>query len=226
MRKLPLPLPCRGAYLPHLGLACHLRLSQRSLQLCALLATRLFLLPSPGRLSRHCLGRPGALGGDRLLGRVSERLAELITENELIGRLGGDEFAVVMNDATDASRVSIRAGGRPRLRVDASRRSGHLLLSASDCNDRPLRLHLAPTRQRPTRFPPQLRASYQYRTASTSSSIIGTLPTAPASYQYCTASTSSSTIGGGIIIAPTLLVITAVLTVGRPYSCTGKAVLS
>ncbi|WP_066780813.1 putative bifunctional diguanylate cyclase/phosphodiesterase [Sphingomonas sp. CCH5-D11] len=43
--------------------------------------------------------------GDRLLGRVSERLAELITENELIGRLGGDEFAVVMNDATDASRV-------------------------------------------------------------------------------------------------------------------------
>ncbi|OWK31108.1 putative bifunctional diguanylate cyclase/phosphodiesterase [Sphingomonas dokdonensis] len=43
--------------------------------------------------------------GDRLLGRVSERLAELITDNELIGRLGGDEFAVVMNDATDASRV-------------------------------------------------------------------------------------------------------------------------
>ncbi len=43
--------------------------------------------------------------GDRLLGRVAERLGQLITENELIGRLGGDEFAVVVNDATDPARV-------------------------------------------------------------------------------------------------------------------------
>ncbi|UVO50247.1 EAL domain-containing protein [Sphingomonas sp. SUN019] len=43
--------------------------------------------------------------GDRLLGRVSERLAQLVTDNELIGRLGGDEFAVVVRDATDSQRV-------------------------------------------------------------------------------------------------------------------------
>ena len=43
--------------------------------------------------------------GDRLLGRVSERLGQLMTENELIGRLGGDEFAVVVNDASDTARV-------------------------------------------------------------------------------------------------------------------------
>jgi diguanylate cyclase (GGDEF)-like protein/PAS domain S-box-containing protein len=43
--------------------------------------------------------------GDRLLGRVSERLARLITENEMIGRLGGDEFAVVVRDAGDQHRV-------------------------------------------------------------------------------------------------------------------------
>ncbi len=43
--------------------------------------------------------------GDRLLGRVSERLAQLISDNELVGRLGGDEFAVVISDATDHARV-------------------------------------------------------------------------------------------------------------------------
>ncbi|MHC9418327.1 putative bifunctional diguanylate cyclase/phosphodiesterase [Sphingomonas citri] len=43
--------------------------------------------------------------GDRLLRRVSERLAELVTENELIGRLGGDEFAVVVRDASDPGRL-------------------------------------------------------------------------------------------------------------------------
>ncbi|MBW6527678.1 EAL domain-containing protein [Sphingomonas sp. RHCKR7] len=43
--------------------------------------------------------------GDRLLRRVSERLAELVTENELIGRLGGDEFAVVVRDAGDPGRL-------------------------------------------------------------------------------------------------------------------------
>jgi len=43
--------------------------------------------------------------GDRLLGRVSERLNLLMTENEMIGRLGGDEFAVVVRDATDTQRT-------------------------------------------------------------------------------------------------------------------------
>ena len=43
--------------------------------------------------------------GDRLLGRVSERLGQLMTENEMIGRLGGDEFAVVVKDATDQGRL-------------------------------------------------------------------------------------------------------------------------
>jgi diguanylate cyclase (GGDEF)-like protein/PAS domain S-box-containing protein len=43
--------------------------------------------------------------GDRLLGRVSERLSHLIGDNEMVGRLGGDEFAVVMRDATDTAKV-------------------------------------------------------------------------------------------------------------------------
>lgn len=43
--------------------------------------------------------------GDRLLGRVSERLQTLITDNEMIGRLGGDEFAVVVRDASDSGRI-------------------------------------------------------------------------------------------------------------------------
>lgn len=43
--------------------------------------------------------------GDRLLGRVSERLKSMMTENEMIGRLGGDEFAVVVRDATDTAAV-------------------------------------------------------------------------------------------------------------------------
>ena len=43
--------------------------------------------------------------GDRLLGQVSDRLARLMTDNELIGRLGGDEFAVVVRDASDSERI-------------------------------------------------------------------------------------------------------------------------
>jgi diguanylate cyclase (GGDEF)-like protein len=43
--------------------------------------------------------------GDRLLGKVSERLALLVTECELVGRLGGDEFAVVVRDASDPQHV-------------------------------------------------------------------------------------------------------------------------
>jgi diguanylate cyclase (GGDEF)-like protein/PAS domain S-box-containing protein len=43
--------------------------------------------------------------GDRLLGRVSERLKTLMSDNEMIGRLGGDEFAVVVRDATDSAAL-------------------------------------------------------------------------------------------------------------------------
>ena len=43
--------------------------------------------------------------GDRLLQRVSERLGQLMSANELCGRLGGDEFAVVVRDASDSPRV-------------------------------------------------------------------------------------------------------------------------
>ena len=43
--------------------------------------------------------------GDRLLGRVSERLGQLMGENAMCGRLGGDEFAVVVPDASDAAGV-------------------------------------------------------------------------------------------------------------------------
>ena len=43
--------------------------------------------------------------GDRLLGRVSERLRFLTSDNEMVGRLGGDEFAVVVRDASDFARV-------------------------------------------------------------------------------------------------------------------------
>lgn len=47
----------------------------------------------------------GHLVGDQLLARVSERLKELMTENELCGRLGGDEFAIVIRDVSDMSHV-------------------------------------------------------------------------------------------------------------------------
>ncbi|MDB5696763.1 MAG: diguanylate cyclase [Sphingomonas bacterium] len=43
--------------------------------------------------------------GDRLLSRVSERLAQLMGDNSMCGRLGGDEFAVVVRDATDTAAV-------------------------------------------------------------------------------------------------------------------------
>ena len=43
--------------------------------------------------------------GDRLLSRVSERLNQLMSANELCGRLGGDEFAVVVRDASDPAAV-------------------------------------------------------------------------------------------------------------------------
>ncbi len=43
--------------------------------------------------------------GDRLLGRVSERLNQLMGENHMCGRLGGDEFAVVIRDASDTTAI-------------------------------------------------------------------------------------------------------------------------
>ncbi|WP_159978326.1 MULTISPECIES: bifunctional diguanylate cyclase/phosphodiesterase [unclassified Novosphingobium] len=43
--------------------------------------------------------------GDQLLARVSERLKEQMSENELCGRLGGDEFAIVIRDASDARQI-------------------------------------------------------------------------------------------------------------------------
>jgi len=48
----------------------------------------------------------GHLVGDQLLARVSDRLKNLMSENELCGRLGGDEFAIVIRDASDHNRVS------------------------------------------------------------------------------------------------------------------------
>ena len=47
--------------------------------------------------------------GDRLLGRVSERLGQLMSDGTLCGRLGGDEFAVVVRDARDATQVEALA---------------------------------------------------------------------------------------------------------------------
>ncbi len=47
--------------------------------------------------------------GDRLLGRVAQRLTQLVSENEMVGRLGGDEFAIVVRDATDLSRLETLA---------------------------------------------------------------------------------------------------------------------
>ncbi len=43
--------------------------------------------------------------GDRLLGRVAERLSQLMDDNAMCGRLGGDEFAVVVRDAQDLKQV-------------------------------------------------------------------------------------------------------------------------
>lgn len=43
--------------------------------------------------------------GDKLLGRVAQRLGYVIGDQGLIGRLGGDEFAIVVRDATDAAAI-------------------------------------------------------------------------------------------------------------------------
>jgi diguanylate cyclase (GGDEF)-like protein len=48
----------------------------------------------------------GHLVGDQLLARVSSRLKEQMSENELCGRLGGDEFAIVIRDASDLDHVN------------------------------------------------------------------------------------------------------------------------
>ena len=43
--------------------------------------------------------------GDRLLGRVSERLGQLMDAGAMCGRLGGDEFAVIVRDVRDTASV-------------------------------------------------------------------------------------------------------------------------
>lgn len=48
----------------------------------------------------------GHLVGDQLLAKVSARLRELMTDNEVCGRLGGDEFAIVVRDASDLGHVN------------------------------------------------------------------------------------------------------------------------
>ena len=48
----------------------------------------------------------GHLVGDQLLAKVSDRLQEQMTDNEICGRLGGDEFAVVIRDASDLNHVN------------------------------------------------------------------------------------------------------------------------
>jgi diguanylate cyclase (GGDEF)-like protein/PAS domain S-box-containing protein len=47
----------------------------------------------------------GHLVGDQLLAKVSDRLKEELTDNEICGRLGGDEFAIVIRDASDLGRI-------------------------------------------------------------------------------------------------------------------------
>ena len=43
--------------------------------------------------------------GDRLLGRVSERLGQLMEGDTICGRLGGDEFAIVVPDGSNGAEV-------------------------------------------------------------------------------------------------------------------------
>ena len=52
--------------------------------------------------------------GDRLLGRVSERLSQLLGSTAMCGRLGGDEFAVVIGDLHD---------------IDAAERVAHTIIA-------------------------------------------------------------------------------------------------
>jgi diguanylate cyclase (GGDEF)-like protein len=51
----------------------------------------------------------GHLVGDQLLAKVSHRLKEQMTDNEICGRLGGDEFAIVIRDASDLNHVNMVA---------------------------------------------------------------------------------------------------------------------
>ncbi len=48
----------------------------------------------------------GHLVGDQMLAKVSARLRELMTDNEICGRLGGDEFAIVIRDASNSGHVN------------------------------------------------------------------------------------------------------------------------
>lgn len=44
--------------------------------------------------------------GDQLLARVSQRIKEQLSENEMCARLGGDEFAIVIRDASKLEHVA------------------------------------------------------------------------------------------------------------------------
>ncbi|WP_448658037.1 putative bifunctional diguanylate cyclase/phosphodiesterase [Sphingomonas sp. CJ99] len=124
----------RGAFLGYRGVGSDVTEARASAEKISRLARYDLLTGLPNRLSvNECLARAleqaeswrrrcammmidldrfkavnDTLGhpvGDRLLGRVAERLGQLAGENAVIGRLGGDEFALIIPDASDSSAV-------------------------------------------------------------------------------------------------------------------------
>ena len=73
------------------GLADALRYSQKWKTRCAFLMIDLDRFKAVNDSLGHHFG-------DKLLAQVSNRLKEVMSENEQVGRLGGDEFAVVVRD--------------------------------------------------------------------------------------------------------------------------------
>ena len=51
----------------------------------------------------------GHAAGDALLVAVTERISELVREDDLVARLGGDEFAILTEDLPDLERASVMA---------------------------------------------------------------------------------------------------------------------
>ena len=90
-------LPNRMMLTEALGEA--MRLSEQWRTRCAFLMIDLDRFKSVN----DTLGHPV---GDQLLARVSQRLKNEMSDNEICGRLGGDEFAVVIRDASDFERVN------------------------------------------------------------------------------------------------------------------------
>src|SRR3546814_8247283 len=76
--------------------------------------------------------------GDRLLRRVSERLSQLMRDNQMRGRLGGDEFAIVMREAGDTDRIeklevaTIETPSRPYERSEEHTSALQSLMRSSD----------------------------------------------------------------------------------------------